>query len=168
MENGRKETAARFAMVLRQKLTERFGDMPSAGRVANHFNLRAHGAGTITTEAARRWMKGLSVPELARFRVLSEWLGIDASEFLEMGAGAKSSAAYLPAGEPSLLGKLQALNEADLLNTVISKSELGDSEEKSFLKLYNMLNASQRHGILIAVWALVREQKNVSESARPY
>jgi hypothetical protein len=168
MENGRKEVAARFAKVLRQKLTERFGDMPSAGRVANHFNLRAHGAGTITTEAARRWINGLSVPELARFRVLSEWLGVDTSDFLELGTKVKSRPVDVPAGESSLLGKLHALNEADLLSYALSKNELGDSEEKNFLKLYNMLNASQRHGILIAVWALVREQKNVSESARPY
>ena len=160
MENGRKEVAARFAQVLREKLTERFGDMPSAARVANHFNLRAHGTGAITTEAARRWIKGLSVPELARFRVLSEWLGINTSDFINAELSEKPVDALGAPLRLNLVGKAGVANEADLLSYVVSKSEFGDAQEKNFMRLFRLLSASEQDGILIAVWALLRVQQN--------
>ncbi len=160
MENGRKEIAARFAKVLRDKLTERFGDMPSAARVANHFNLRAHGTGAITTEAARRWIKGLSLPELARFRVLSEWLGMDTSDFIELASIDKPEENRRPSAGLSVVGKLE--NEGELLNYVVMQEELSEAEEKNFLRLFKSLSASERDGILIAVWALLRVQQGAA------
>jgi hypothetical protein len=160
MENGRKEVAARFAKVLRDKLTERFGDMPSAARVANHFNLRAHGTGAITTEAARRWIKGLSVPELARFRVLSDWLGISTSDFIELASVDMPQESRPPSAGLSLVGKLG--NEAELLSYVIEQGDLGEAEEKNFLRLFKLLSSSERDGILIAVWALLRVQQGAA------
>lgn len=158
MENGRKEITVKFSKVLREKLTERFGDMPSAARVANHFNLRAHGTGPITTEAARRWIKGLSVPELARFRVLNEWLGINTSDFISAERSENSGDTAGAPSHPNLIGKVD--DEAALLNYVITKNELGEAQEKNFLRLFNLLNANEKDGILIAVWALLRVQQN--------
>ena len=164
MKNERKEVAARFAKVLREKLTDRFGDMPSAARVANHFNLRAHGTGAITTEAARRWIKGLSVPELARFRVLSEWLGISTSDFLDLQEGSNDSD-HLPTAL-GLLGKLQSPSHLGLINAVSAGNKTSDIQEKNFLRLFKLLNASERDGIVIAVWALLRAQQNVSSQEK--
>lgn len=160
MKSERKEVAARFSKVLREKLIERFGDMPSAARVANHFNLRAHGTGAITTEAARRWIKGMSVPELARFRVLSEWLGINAADFLDLQEGSNDSD-RLPKAL-GILGKLQSPTDFGVLDAAFAGNETSDLQERNFLRLFKSLSASERDGIVIAVWALLRVQKNVS------
>ena len=81
-KESRKTKQLKFSHVLQQKLIERFGKIPSANHLANQYNLRAHGTPPITQEAARRWIKGLSLPQVERFQVLSIWLGIKAEEFL--------------------------------------------------------------------------------------
>jgi hypothetical protein len=51
--------------------------VPSGAFLSNQFNLRAEGTSTITAETARKWVKGLSVPEIDRFKVLIKWLELD-------------------------------------------------------------------------------------------
>ncbi len=79
MEN-RKEFAARFAEVLNAHLVKKYNKVPSGYFFANQFNLRAQGTTTITAETARKWIKGIAVPEIDRFKVLIEWLSMDTSE----------------------------------------------------------------------------------------
>jgi hypothetical protein len=45
--------------------------------VARDFNLRSRSESPISQEAARKWMRGLTVPELAKMQVLAEWLNLD-------------------------------------------------------------------------------------------
>lgn len=79
MEN-RKEFAAKFAEVLNRHLIKKYNKVPSGYFFANQFNLRAQGTTTITAETARKWIKGISVPEIDRFKVLIEWLEINISD----------------------------------------------------------------------------------------
>jgi hypothetical protein len=76
MEN-RKEFVAKFAEVLNRALFKKYKKIPSGAFLANQFNLRAEGTTTITAETARKWVKGLSVPEIDRFKVLIKWLELD-------------------------------------------------------------------------------------------
>ena len=79
MEN-RKEFALKFAEVLNRHLVMKYNKVPSGYFFANQFNLRAKGTSTITAETARKWIKGIAVPEIDRFKVLIEWLSMDTSE----------------------------------------------------------------------------------------
>ncbi len=79
MEN-RKQFAKKFAEVLNQHLIIKYKKIPSGYFFANQFNLRAQGTTTISAETARKWIKGLAVPEIDRFKVLIEWLHMDISE----------------------------------------------------------------------------------------
>lgn len=79
MEN-RKEFAAKFAEVLNGHLVKKYNKVPSGYFFANQFNLRAKGTTTITAETARKWIKGIAVPEIDRFKVLIDWLNLDTSE----------------------------------------------------------------------------------------
>jgi hypothetical protein len=76
MEN-RKEFVAKFAEILNRALIKRYRKVPSGAFLSNQFNLRAEGTTTITAETARKWVKGLSVPEIDRFKVLIKWLELD-------------------------------------------------------------------------------------------
>ena len=79
MEN-RKQFAAKFASVLNEHLIKKYKKIPSGYFFANQFNLRAKGTTTISAETARKWIKGLAVPEIDRFKVLIEWLEINTAD----------------------------------------------------------------------------------------
>ena len=74
---NRKEFVAKFAEVLNRALIKKYKKVPSGSFLANQFNLRADGTTTISAETARKWVKGLSVPEIDRFKVLIKWLEFD-------------------------------------------------------------------------------------------
>ena len=82
MEN-RKQFAAKFAEVLKLHLIKKYKKVPSGYFFANQFNLRAQGTSTITAETARKWIKGISVPEIDRFKVLIDWLDFNPGELFD-------------------------------------------------------------------------------------
>jgi hypothetical protein len=64
-----------FAERLRVMLRRRFGGrMPKAAEVARALNTFAPGSPPVAPETVRRWLRGLSVPELYRFRALCAFL----------------------------------------------------------------------------------------------
>lgn len=56
---------------------QRYQELPSAAFVAKEFNLRSHTTESITQESARRWLRGLAIPDLAKLLVLRAWLDLD-------------------------------------------------------------------------------------------
>ena len=72
----------RFANSLNRQLLEYYGRIPSASALARDFNLRAGNIPPITQEAARRWIRGLSMPEMEKLQVLISWLGLN-TDFLD-------------------------------------------------------------------------------------
>ena len=71
-----------FSSSLRNCLNAYYGRIPSAATFARDFNLRAYGTSPITQESARRWMRGVSLPEEDRLRVLINWLDLDYNKIL--------------------------------------------------------------------------------------
>lgn len=71
-----------FSALLRDSLRSRFGRIPSAAVVAREFNLRAYDTAPISQESARRWIRGVSLPEEERLRVLVNWLDLDFNKVL--------------------------------------------------------------------------------------
>ncbi len=71
-----------FSALLRDSLRSRFGRIPSAAVVAREFNLRAYDTAPISQESARRWIRGVSLPEEERLRVLVNWLDLDFNQVL--------------------------------------------------------------------------------------
>lgn len=66
-----------FASALKKCLVRRYKELPSAAFVAKEFSLRTHTTEAITQESARRWLKGLAIPDLAKLLVLRNWLDLD-------------------------------------------------------------------------------------------
>lgn len=90
-----------FSALLRDCLRSRYGKIPSAAVVAREFNLRAYDTTPISQESARRWIRGVSLPEEERLRILVEWLDLDFNEALR----AKTSyPRFRPAGLSSSAG----------------------------------------------------------------
>lgn len=55
----------------------RFKEVPSAAFIAKEFNLRSSGLDPISQESARRWLRGLAIPEFDKLLVLRSWLDLD-------------------------------------------------------------------------------------------
>ena len=68
-----------FARLLKEGLLGHFGKMPAVAVVTREFNLRAHGVEPVTQESVRRWLKGISMPEERKLRILATWLKLDLS-----------------------------------------------------------------------------------------
>jgi hypothetical protein len=83
---------AQFAKTLSRHLLDYYGRIPSASVLTRDFNLRAGSkVAHISPETARRWVRGLSMPEMDKLQVIVDWLHLD--------IGFLSSTAETPAGQ---------------------------------------------------------------------
>jgi len=69
----------RFQLAFRAGLINRFGEIPTASKLAIEFNLRNFQSKPISRESARKWINGQSIPESSRLKTLISWLNLDAS-----------------------------------------------------------------------------------------
>ena len=70
----------RFSKKLKERLAEILGKGFSAQRLANEFNLRAHGTTTITRQTALNWLTGRDIPNVGRLYILKNWLNLDLND----------------------------------------------------------------------------------------
>ena len=103
-----------FSEALEKALIERYKKLPSAAFLAKEFNLRAKDIYTIRQETARKWLRGLAVPELDKLLIIQAWLELDLNSI------------NFYSSEESLIDKSEADN-----NVFINK--------KIFLKKTNLL-----------------------------
>jgi len=75
--NAEKNIRESFARALQESLLRRYNKIPSSSFVAREFNLRSQHPTPISVETARRWLKGVSIPEFDRLIVLRKWLTLD-------------------------------------------------------------------------------------------
>ena len=99
----------RFSADLNQQLLSYYRRIPSASILARDFNSRAHGIlNPITQETARRWIRGLSMPEMDKLQILIQWLDLK----IELNSGTLER--ENPSNfEKGLRKKTVALNEAE-------------------------------------------------------
>jgi transcriptional regulator with XRE-family HTH domain len=101
---------AQFAKTLSRHLLDYYGRIPSASVLARDFNLRAGGkVPPISPETARRWVRGLSMPEMEKLQVIVDWLHLE--------IGFLSSTAENPAGQHDStlsVGQSRPLNATEL------------------------------------------------------
>jgi len=72
-----KDVREECAASMRSALTAIYGRVPSAEKISAQFNLRAADVRPIGRETARRWIRGLLMPDLKQRKIINDWLGID-------------------------------------------------------------------------------------------
>ena len=75
-----------FALALNDSLLLRYPEVPSAAFFAKEFNRRAP-TRPISQESARRWLRGLAIPELDKLLVLRSWLSLDLNALAQPNSG---------------------------------------------------------------------------------
>ena len=78
-------------MAFRAGLINRFGEIPTASKLAIEFNLRNFQSKPISRESARKWINGQSMPESTRLKTLVSWLNLDASFIYSTTVNEKAS-----------------------------------------------------------------------------
>jgi len=73
----------KFAAHFKEKLRVRYKKVPSTNFTANEFNLRAVDSSTVSREAVRKWLNGLSFPKSDKLTVMRKWLDIETDLFEE-------------------------------------------------------------------------------------
>jgi hypothetical protein len=125
-----------FSRAINQALRTHYGRVPSAAVTARDFNLRNSDTPPISEETARRWMRGLSLPEGDRMSVLVKWLGLDLNTiFGDRSNGSVS----VPSDQQEVFDLINELNSTQLaiLKNLISVGFL--SKNKGQPSLVNAL-----------------------------
>ena len=71
----------KFAAHFKEKLKVRYKKVPSTNFIANEFNLRAHDSETVSREAVRKWLNGVSLPKPDKLSVMGKWLDLKTELF---------------------------------------------------------------------------------------
>lgn len=102
-----------FAAEFRDVLVKRFGRIPTAETIASEFNVRAMGTETISIETARRWLRGLRLPNAAHLRVLSGWLGVEFSKSSNAEIRLRDSSASQPIKDANDIRRTRNISRLD-------------------------------------------------------
>jgi hypothetical protein len=142
-----------FSALLRDSLRSRFGRIPSAAVVAREFNLRAYDTTPISQESARRWLRGVSLPEEERLRVLVNWLNLDFNEALKprmqpFGQRPAPEVRARPA-EPLATNRVSpTARPAAEVSATIPKANHASPDDEELLKLLMVLDTPQKRAML--------------------
>lgn len=130
------EVKSQFAEALKQALFRHFGEFPSNSAIAREFNLRAYGSEPITQESVRRWLKGISMPDEQKLRILVSWLDLDLKICFQTVANNSTEDQHNGSGDQGLL-------QNHLNGGSRQWSPRGD--QARFLKLFDLLPQSDKH-----------------------
>ncbi len=144
-----------FSALLRDSLRSRFGRIPSAAVVAREFNLRAYDTTPISQESARRWLRGVSLPEEERLRVLVNWLNLDFNEALKprMQPYGQRQALEVEHTRPAerqqpQSGLVSVLGPSPEPTTIAPKANNVSPDDEELLKLLMVLDTPQKRAML--------------------
>ena len=143
-----------FSALLRDSLRSRFGRIPSAAVVAREFNLRAYDTTPISQESARRWLRGVSLPEEERLRVLVNWLNLDFNEALKprMQPFGQRQVVELervrPAEPPPANRVSPPARPVAEVAAPISKANHASPDDEELLRLLMVLDTPQKRAML--------------------
>ena len=143
-----------FSALLRDSLRSRFGRIPSAAVVAREFNLRAYDTTPISQESARRWLRGVSLPEEERLRVLVNWLNLDFNEALKprlqpYGQRSMSTREGSVPTPPSLQASEKRVEaESSAPQTALLHGNGQSLEDEELLRMLLVLDTTQKKAML--------------------
>ncbi len=149
--NGKKDQTKGFSTRLEQSLEKR-NKKPSATVLEREFNLRWRGD-PVSSHAARKWLKGMSVPTQDKLQVLSRWLDVP-EDWLRWGID--------PADD--MTTRIDTGQAAAPL-TAAQKRAAFNHEEASLQQDWRMLDGRNRAVVRSIIDVLLREQRHHQKTA---
>ncbi|MDH6299952.1 hypothetical protein [Polynucleobacter sphagniphilus] len=135
--HGMDELKKAFVKEFRRCLIEHYGKIPSAAVIARDFTLASPTAiEPLSIETIRKWLHGVNLPQSARMRTLSNWIGFDASALDE---------AFKPAGDTNKTASFSTQKSIDreMIHLLQSFGELQESERETVLEIVDLYRRSK-------------------------
>lgn len=73
-----------FISRFRSALISKYGKVPPCTFIANEFNLNANDCPPVASETVRRWLTGMSLPEIHRLATLCQILNVNPDYFITL------------------------------------------------------------------------------------
>lgn len=73
-----------FISKFRLALITKYGKVPTCTFIANEFNLNAINCHPVASETVRRWLTGVSLPEIHRLATLCKTLNVNPDHFITL------------------------------------------------------------------------------------
>lgn len=80
LENFRKN----FIFNFRDALIKKYGKVPPSSFIANEFNQISPDSPPLSSETVRRWLTGVSLPEIHRLAILCKALNVHPEHFIKL------------------------------------------------------------------------------------
>lgn len=132
MNNVNQNLRNSFGKVLEKGLINRYGKLPSSAFVAREFNQRAKSEDHINQESARKWLRGLAIPDLNKIFVIQAWLAIDLNS-LNVYLTSPSLDNNRSSGNDDVVDKKLMIKQINFLKEALQNTinELSDLEKKN-------------------------------------
>jgi len=126
-----------FVKEFKRCLIARYGKIPSAAVIARDFTLASPAAiEPLSLETIRKWLNGINLPQSARMRTLSNWIGFDASALDE---------AFKPANNINQTANWSSQKSIDseIVHLLHAFGELQESERETVLQIVDLYRRSK-------------------------
>jgi hypothetical protein len=80
-----------FSDLLNKALQNKYHKKVSVVFFVNQFNLRAYGTAPIAYETGRKWLNGITIPQLSKMQILIDWLNLDTKLLFSKSSAPKTN-----------------------------------------------------------------------------
>lgn len=126
-----------FVKEFKRCLIARYGKIPSAAVIARDFTLASPAAiEPLSLETIRKWLNGINLPQSARMRTLSNWIGFDASALDE---------AFKPTNNinQATSWSSQKSIDSEMVHLLHAFGELQEGERETVLQIVDLYRRSK-------------------------
>ena len=89
--NNLAKAKCNFSDLLNKALQNKYHKKVSVVFFVNQFNLRAYGTAPIAYETGRKWLNGITIPQLSKMQILIDWLNLDTKLLFSKSSAPKTN-----------------------------------------------------------------------------
>ena len=117
--NNLAKAKCNFSDLLNKALENKYHKKVSVVFFVNQFNLKAYGTAPIAYETGRKWLNGMTIPQLSKMQVLIDWLNLDTKLLFSKPSAQKTNTLDLSSlNEDSIIDELNSNNILNLIHAI--------------------------------------------------
>ena len=117
--NNLAKAKCNFSDLLNKALENKYHKKVSVVFFVNQFNLQSYGTAPIAYETGRKWLNGMTIPQLSKIKVLIDWLNLDTKLLFSKPSAQKTNTLDLSSlNEGSIIDELNSNNILNLIHAI--------------------------------------------------
>ena len=132
--NNLEKAKCNFSDLLNKALQNKYHKKVSVVFFVNQFNLQSYGTAPIAYETGRKWLNGMTIPQLSKMQVLIDWLNLDTKLLFSKPSAQETNTLDLSSLNEGPI--IDELNSHNLLNLIYAIAlELDPKHQRFFMLL---------------------------------